>query len=172
MVALVLAVLVIRAWCHGCCRAVGVVGVFVIAQDAAGVLGAGVDGELCVAQVACGTCAESIALDIFGDAPVLDAVGSLLVDDADGEDGEVVYLHGDVLEHQLLDASHHVGEHSGDGTWREWRVVFRHVLGEFGDADGLRYYWASVILAESFLDGGVHVLHQFNQNHSVNLLVL
>ncbi len=69
------------------------------------------------------TCSEAVALYKLGEVPLLDAGGSHLVDDADGEDGEVVYLHCLVLEHELLHTAHHIGEKAFDGTLRE-RVLW------------------------------------------------
>ncbi len=84
---------------------------------------------------------------------------SHLVDDADGEDGEVVYLHCLILEHELLHTAHHIGEKAFDGTLRERGIVARHVFGEFIDTDGFCYYWSRIILAIRFLDCLVLVLH-------------
>ena len=44
-------------------------------------------------ESASSTCSETVAFYKLGEVPLLDASGSHLVDDADGEDGEVVYLH-------------------------------------------------------------------------------
>lgn len=104
------------------------------------------------------TGSEAVTFYAFGEAPLLDAGGSHLVDDADGEDGKVVYLHSLVLEYELLHAAHHVGEKALDGTLRERRVVARHVFGEFIDTDGFCYYWSRIILAIRFLDCLVLVL--------------
>ena len=121
-------------------------------EEIHGVLGVGIERELGVAELAGSTCSEAVAFYKLGEAPLLDAGGSHLVDDADGEDGKVVYLHSLVLEHELLHAAHHVSEKTLDCTLRERGVVARHVFGEFIDADGFCHYWSRIIFAIRFLD--------------------
>lgn len=128
-------------------------------EEIHGVLGVGIERELGVAELAGSTGSEAVALYKLGEVPLLDAGGSHLVDDADGEDGKVVNLHCLVLEHELLHTAHHIGEKAFDGTLRERGVVARHVFGEFIDTDGFCYYWSRIILAIRFLDCLVLVLH-------------
>ena len=128
-------------------------------EEIHGVLGVGIERELGVAELAGSTGSEAVALYKLGEVPLLDAGGSHLVDDADGEDGEVVYLHCLILEHELLHTAHHIGEKAFDGTLRERGIVARHVFGEFIDTDGFCYYWSRIILAIRFLDCLVLVLH-------------
>lgn len=70
-----------------------------------------------------------------------------LVLDADGENRQVVDLHGDALQGKFTDADYHVGEHALDGTGRERRVVARHVGGKAVHSDGLSYYRVCVVFA-------------------------
>ena len=74
-------------------------------------------------------------------------VGSLLGSDANGENGEVVDLHGVAAEDEFLDALHHVGEDAAYGSCREGGVVARHVLGELVDADGCGDCRTGIVLA-------------------------
>ena len=74
-------------------------------------------------------------------------VGSLLGSDANGENGEVVDLHGVAAEDEFLDALHHVGEDAAYGSCREGCVVARHVLGELVDADGCGDCRTGIVLA-------------------------
>ena len=100
-----------------------------------------------VGELACGTGTELDALYVLCHGEGFLRVGSLLGSDANGENGEVVDLHGVAAEDEFLDALHHVGEDAAYGSCREGCVVARHVLSELVDADGCGDCRTGIVLA-------------------------
>lgn len=118
-------------------------------EDVGCVLEGGVEVETAVGELACGTGTEFDTLYVFRHGEGFLRVSSLLGSDADGENGEVVDLHGVAAEDEFLDALHHVGEDAAYGSCREGCVVARHVLGELVDADGCGDCRTGIVLAVS-----------------------
>ena len=118
-------------------------------EDVGCILESGVEVETAVGELACGTGTELDALYVLRHGKVFLRVGSLLGSDADGENGEVVDLHGVAAEDEFLDALHHVGEDAAYGSCREGCVVARHVLGELVDADGCGDCRTGIVLTVS-----------------------
>ena len=87
------------------------------------------DGEQLGLVLAGGACAELVGLDVLGGVELLHGLGAGRLE-AYGEDGQVGNLHGHALQGELLDALHHVGQHSVDDALREGSVVGGHVLGQ------------------------------------------
>lgn len=116
-------------------------------EDVGCILESGVEVETAVGELACGTGTELDALYVLCHGEGFLRVGSLLGSDANGENGEVVDLHGVAAEDEFLDALHHVGEDAAYGTSREGCVVARHVLGELVDADGCGDCRTGIVLA-------------------------
>jgi hypothetical protein len=100
-------------------------------------------------ELACGACSQVHVLHILLHVEVLGLVGARRAD-ADGEDGQVVELHGGAVHHQLLDARHGIGQDALDGARRIGRVVACHVLGEVGHSEGAVHDGAAIPLAERF----------------------
>lgn len=116
-------------------------------EDVGCILEGGVEVKTAVGELACGTGTELDALYVLCHGEGFLRVGSLLGSDANGENGEVVDLHGVAAEDEFLDALHHVGEDAAYGSCREGCVVARHVLGELVDADGCGDCRTGIVLA-------------------------
>lgn len=116
-------------------------------EDVGCILESGVEVKTAVGELACGTGTELDALYVLCHGEGFLRVGSLLGSDANGENGEVVDLHGVAAEDEFLDALHHVGEDAAYGSCREGCVVARHVLCELVDADGCGDCRTGIVLA-------------------------
>ena len=116
-------------------------------EDVGCILEGGVEVKTAVGELACGTGTELDALYVLCHGEGFLRVGSLLGSDANGENGEVVDLHGVAAEDEFFDALHHVGEDAAYGSCREGCVVARHVLGELVDADGCGDCRTGIVLA-------------------------
>ncbi len=116
-------------------------------EDVGCIFEGGVEVKTVVGELACGTGTELDALYVLCHGEGFLRVGSLLGSDANGENGEVVDLHGVAAEDEFLDALHHVGEDAAYGSCREGCVVARHVLGELVDADGCGDCRTGIVLA-------------------------
>ena len=115
-------------------------GIFVI------LFAGGDGGELLTGELAGGTGTELISHDVLAEVERLGLVDMATLD-AQGEDGEVIELHGISLEGELMDAAHHVLQDAVDGALRVWRVVQAHVFGELLEVERLVELHATEILA-------------------------
>ena len=124
----------------------------ILGEEVGSILQGSLDVELVAGQITGSTGTESYAFDVLRHREIILTISSLLGLQTDGEDGQVIDFHCKTLEHQLLDALHHVGEQTLGGTGRETRIVFGHVLSESVEIDGLSYYWAGIVLAIRLLN--------------------
>ena len=74
----------------------------------------GFEVQTLVAELAGGTGTQFHAFDVGAHLKLFGRIGAVIGNDAAREDGQVVELHVLAVEHQFLDAAHHVGQHALD----------------------------------------------------------
>ena len=74
----------------------------------------GFEVQTLVAEFAGGTGTQLHAFDVGAHLELFGRIGAVIGNDAAREDGQVVELHVLAVEHQFLDAAHHVGQHALD----------------------------------------------------------
>ena len=106
----------------------------------------GIQVQAGVAELSRGTGTQLDAADVLGRGELGSAGGAARdVDNAAGEDGQVVNLDVLPLQHHLLDAAHHALHHGRADGFAEAGVVVGHVLGQ-----GFEVY--------RLVDGGIGVV--------------